>query len=373
MALLLISWWRAPHIFDLRLSNSPAIEDGQVGDRPVLLYQWGRTTVHFTTDDLLYPNLWGDSRPAYQAVLFDVVPGREPWFREAHHLTWIVVCARALATTDTDTEPADRARPADSDRMDRLAERFMKKMGDDLGGLRRGEHLPFKIPEEAPYRQQTGIEWFSALAVSLPRVRVDDQALASLPQELDRSVRDATAALVSDGVRGIGLPLIDAADRLDSPFNDESSWLRILGLVNDLAVEGSLDTIVLGAYGLTERTRNSKRNAFVRAWHLHRTGLAAAAGSPTHEIPRLAAIALLAAIVRLAWSARGLTLRRAAAYGLGSFAAAASVVALSAGIANFFAVSSHPGLLVLEGTLAVAAGLFLETILTYDVRKEIAT
>jgi hypothetical protein len=372
--MLAASWWRAPYLFDLRLAAGDALERVRDGGGPVLLYHRGRTAVYFTVDDLLYPNRWEESAPAYQAVLFDVYPGKEPWFREPHRLTWILVCAKALAISapDSPSVPVEPGQDVAALGQDALTDRFMAGMARDLPTLDRGDHLIFDIPDSAPYRRITGIRAFAALAVTLPRVAVDDRVLAGLPQQLDRAVGDAVATLAARGVRGVGLPLIDAADRLSGAFDDEGSWRRILPLVDDLAARAEVDTIVLGAYGLTERTRNSKRAAFASAWQQHRASLAAADGSPTHEIPRLAAIVLLAAILRLAWSTRLPNRRRAVAYGLGAFAAAASVAALVSALARFFGISNQPGLLLLEAGLAAAAGLFLEAVLTYDVRKEIA-
>lgn len=350
----------APYLF--------AVDFGEPGTRVAaddpltFLFRKHRTRLFFTQEDLLYPDLWGSEQRSDWAVVFDVYPGEEPWSREALKLSWTLLASRALTSRSGDSSEGA------------LASSFLAEANRAIDELERGDVYIFRVPAESSYRQSTGVRALGLLAVMLPSgsTQIEDPHLAGLPQRLEPALLEAAERLEGLGVRSLGIPLMRSAERLGGDATDLGSWDRLLELVDRLTREHRFETIVLGGFGLNERTRRSKRLSFETAWEKRRPELAEQAAQPAMASMRLTAVAVLFVALRQRLSRTTSRLRW-------WLALVMAIGGVGAGLAASVPVGvSKLGLdraqLVMGAALVMAAvaGWFSQRVLTFDVRKELS-
>jgi len=334
-------------------------------DRPVPLYRRDGLTLFFTSRDLLHPEDFGKPTEFYESVIFDVWPANE-----VHSLpvqsTWIRQITYAMSVRDAEGKPLPKIDARDEDR--NLALDFMRSFAGSPR-LERGKIALFPVPTNRTYRTMSGVNTFVALAVKDPGQRYLFPQLNGSSQLFGSALGLALQEVRNRRLKGVGIPFIPVSGSLGEESSQTSAWEAILQELDARAVRSRL-FVVLGGYGLLAQNRDQTYRSFRQAWAEWHHKLDKNENEPVQEPIRLTALIAFAATVGAAVRGRRFALRRIAAMMVISASIAVAVTAffdwtLPLWPTGLLGMTS----IVLKGVVAIAAGIFIDQIITFDTKK----
>lgn len=356
LLLIAVSLALAPRLFETRLF---ADEINPLAQTPVLLYRRGMARVYYTSLDLLHPQQFSRPRELVEAVFFDVWPAKEGHATPLEKLTWIEQIATALASD------------AGSDVDRRTLTDFLTSFSGPPQ-LERGTTRLFPVPVGSSYRQVSGVSTFVAMAIKDPAQRDVDRAAPGTNPSFERALGTGFNEVKARGISKVGVPFMFVPDLLGQSVSRNRSWTKLLDHVGRAADQNGVRVVVLGGFGIVPESREKTDLDFRQAWRDWKLLFESERRRPEHEKIRLAAVASFCALLSAAGKMLQFSLRRAVALLVLAGSLAGSVPDIIGAIQPMFPPLQHPvANLVLSGLLAAAAGLFLDTVVKFEPKKEV--
>ena len=351
LALLAVSFAMAPYVSGVGALNPPP---PPLTTTPYLLYRHENVSFFYTSADLLHPEVFGKPGQYIESVVFDVSPRGEEGARPPEGLTWFVRIWNAI-----------KGEQADSAADLRIAEEFREWFGKeprlDRGGVDR-----FALPETSTYRRASGLRQLVGLGIRLPPDGTPGLSGTEqlFPQALARAFRD----LRGSGLSSVGVPRMGVRATLGADGSRGSSWQMIMRDVDTQARAAGLRTVLFGGWGVEPRARESTDAAFRTAWEGRRSQLAGESHDAAHERLRLGALIAFGALLR--WHRRWRPLRWIRVLALG-LVAGTLALGIAEGARSLAAATDASATLVfaLESIVALAVGLVIERVVTFDPKK----
>lgn len=360
LAILAISIVQRPSLFEATIV---AEEVAAAQTAPRLIYETPDRQVYFTTDDLLHPEAFGVSEAQIGAVAIDLVPTDERDDSQARLSTWLLQIGRLLNFQTDDGTPLPDVAPTDQDV--RLQEEFAAFMTDPPE-MRRGAAVLLPLSEMTTVRAQSGLAAFLFIAVArapgAPPPQGDAGLATALARGLDRF------AVLDLAVPALGIPCIGGLAGRGGC--EQSDWRIILDVVDQLPAGGP-SVVVLGGWAKTDTASIAKARHFNSAWRdWQRTVLAPRSETPSHEAPRLAAIALLGSLLAAAARATPFSFARLLALVVLSGALLGIAVQMASSYLSLWSSPFGTGAdFWIKLAAAVLLGVFVDVVVRFDPKK----
>jgi len=361
-----LSWLQKPQLLDFsHIGGPPAVPS----DGRQRLFSTNGATVYFTNADLLKANVGVDPP---MALLIDLYPRLEgssdpdssPTGSLGNNgLTWTALIVKRLEVLNTD----EKSRTA-------LIGSFSAQFRG-APKLKRGEITEpiFLVAPNSQLVKDVGVRAVIGLGTRVPEPGHVPQEAINLPTRYRQAILAAFAAADKNGIRAVAIPFIPLAEKVtkDSP-STRDSWNRLLKVVLEATRTGGVDTVLIGAYGVSERNRERLHADFAEAWADFRGASLPKSPSALHESLRMGMLALIGMLLSAWRQAREVSWRSLLVVIVASTLVASSL----AGVFTWLEPITNDALSAIAIVLckfaaAFVGGFFARELLSFDAKKEL--
>ena len=325
-----------------------------LSSKPVKLFRYEGISFYYTSEDLVFPDKFGDKGKYIQSFLFDIYAKNEGHEKTNSSLTWILQIKKALSKYDVNQDSI-------------LLKSFIENFSG-LPKLERGDIHSFPISEATSYFQETGVQKIIALAIKDPG-QLDTIGTSQGNNFLYKeALTKAFNELSQSKINSVGVPLIMVRDYVGDNTSRSKSWFKLLLYLTDNPKKTNIDKIVFGGFGISSRSRQKTDSDFRQTWESFQNNLTKHENTLVHEILRLAIIVLVIALIGSILKKKKFGLKRMFALLVVGIPIAVAIAELTPKLRHYMSLEL---LIFVKIFLAISIGSTIEFLVKFEPQEHL--